>query len=601
MTALEKVLARGLEEHPGDWAIRLELAGKLVGRGAGHEAAALLEEAPEPPDTEDQFQRALDLGLGTLPETHRNFLSAFVGRRPHSAWARHAYARALALEGDLEAASGQYMEALALDLSVRDPDLEDLLEGREEDVLTWDEATPVETESPGSPETQAPYTPPLPESIIPLGPVSTHEDGATAPSEEYRADIIQLPPRDSVDSSGGKRSPWGWIRWRGGTREKLSSFTVALLLHLGLLVALAFVILPRRTVRPPELVAFLSPEPEEAVRLEEQRIQKKVPRKQAETASASLSLIAPAARSAALVPSYESQALDLGPVGLLDGIGAGPSYSPGGNEGSISFFGSMTRAKKVVYVVDFSNSMHRGGRERLTKRELSRSVEQLPEGTLYQVIFYAGPAWYAGQKVKANFPFPLNGYLGNVVEDGDEEYVWYEGWDKEHRQETSGFHYCYDKGTAELPRAGYLKADEKTRKETLRDIRRVELVNGTDWRWPLRMAINLEPETIYFMTDGVFGEVEVEEEGLTAADVIDELLAYNQAKAKSRINTVCMKEISARAELEQLASGTGGEFTLVLGDGTWVRGKELDEYDTEQPDLPVDPPKRRPPGTLPVE
>ena len=86
------------------------------------------------------------------------------------------------------------------------------------------------------------------------------------------------------------------------------------------------------------------------------------------------------------------------------------------------------------------------------------------------------------------------------------------------------------------------------------------------------MAMNMEPDTIFFMTDGAFGTAK----GVSKKEMIDDLLSYNRKKSKAKINTVCMMVLNARTELEQLADGTRGEFSLVEADGTVLRGRDLD-------------------------
>ena len=108
-------------------------------------------------------------------------------------------------------------------------------------------------------------------------------------------------------------------------------------------------------------------------------------------------------------------------------------------------------------------------------------------------------------------------------------------------------------------------------RNSLQLIEKTPLVFGTDWRWPLMMAMNMKPDVIYFMTDGAFGVGR----GITKKEMINNLLAYNRSHSNAKINTICMQVLTARIELEQLSQGSGGEFTLVRGDGSVVRGIDL--------------------------
>ena len=80
------------------------------------------------------------------------------------------------------------------------------------------------------------------------------------------------------------------------------------------------------------------------------------------------------------------------------------------------------------------------------------------------------------------------------------------------------------------------------------------------------MAMNMEPDTIYFMTDGSGGDDKL----------VDELLAYNKEHGNTEINTICMMILKTRQLLEKLSESTGGEFTLIQNDGKAVRGRALD-------------------------
>jgi hypothetical protein len=191
----------------------------------------------------------------------------------------------------------------------------------------------------------------------------------------------------------------------------------------------------------------------------------------------------------------------------------------------------------------------------------------------YALIFFGGPAWFAGQKPGES---GLEGqWEANVVQDGSRRYVWYEGWSEKERHggsRTSAL-YHYSLGEQNLPAGRYRKATESNLRQTVKHIEQTPLVFGTDWRWGLKMAMNMKPDNIFFMTDGAFGTGP----GVTKEDMIRDLLDYNRKRGNSRINTVCMMVLQARKELEQLARESKGEFSLVLQDGSVVRGSDLDK------------------------
>jgi hypothetical protein len=189
---------------------------------------------------------------------------------------------------------------------------------------------------------------------------------------------------------------------------------------------------------------------------------------------------------------------------------------------------------------------------------------------------FSGPAWYAGGEVDRGGD-KKDKYYNDLVTDGGKKFKWYAGWNEKGRKKpgpSGGSLFHYSEGDDEkLPTAEYIDGTRANIRKSLRHIEKTPLSWGTDWRSPLKMAMNMEPDTIYFMTDGAFGTAK----GVSKKAMIDDLLAYNRKHGKAKINTICMMVLQARKELEQLAEGSRGEFTLVNQDGTEVRGKDLDK------------------------
>ena len=84
------------------------------------------------------------------------------------------------------------------------------------------------------------------------------------------------------------------------------------------------------------------------------------------------------------------------------------------------------------------------------------------------------------------------------------------------------------------------------------------------------MAIKLEPDLIYFMTDGEFSS----DNG--KIPVIDDVVNYNRSKSQARINTICLMELKAYDELQELAQRTRGTVFLVKENGEVLRGLEIE-------------------------
>ncbi len=217
-----------------------------------------------------------------------------------------------------------------------------------------------------------------------------------------------------------------------------------------------------------------------------------------------------------------------------------PSMSFGQDSGgSVSFFGSQGKTKNLVFVVDVSGSMEIQGengksRVQLMKEELTRSVSALPLSVKYQIIFFSSSAWFAGQEAA--------GY-GIVLPADDPE---------------------------SLPSRSLLRATQSQIRKTLGHIDKVEIGGGTNWRLPLKMAIKLEPDLIYFMTDGEFSS----DNG--KIPVIDDVVNYNRSKSQARINTICLMELKAYDELQELAQRTRGTVFLVKENGEVLRGLEIE-------------------------
>ena len=209
-----------------------------------------------------------------------------------------------------------------------------------------------------------------------------------------------------------------------------------------------------------------------------------------------------------------------------------------------AFFGVDVLARRVAYVIDFSQSMRADGRDVLMREELAKAVRALPDTTQYQLIFFAGPVWTAGDTVTSS-----------TVEHNGEKYRWVMRnlwqWSPE----------------GPLMKPVWLEADETRRRSSLAQIRDTPLIGGTDWESPLRMAMNMEPppEVICFMTDGA---MEKRDMGSLAKGIAAE------AKAKGVIiNTVNMMvtDHAAVEALGEMAEITGGDMTRVEQGGGFVR------------------------------
>ncbi len=344
------------------------------------------------------------------------------------------------------------------------------------------------------------------------------------------------------------------------TNQKMSAAVVAVIAHLvlGMLFALVAMNLPQDD--PPQIIASAASPVLDQDAMQKQEIEKQVQRKPVQSAQNLMEVVSVSGASAVAMPDIVTDMVSFDPIGLGDSFGASMSFEAGEDGGMVSFFGSRSTSKKVVFVVDYSASMKSQDKDKLMRKELAKSLNALPGGISYQCIFFSGPVWYHGQSVKAK----NNADMTVHAERGRDEWRW------NGKSATNWWLVGNeDKDPTKLPEGEYLSSSRKNIRDSIKHVEETKLVYGTDWRSPLYMAMNMRPDTIYFMTDGNAGHKEKE---------IEELLDYNRKTGRAKINTICMMVLSAEKLLTMLAEKTRGEFTLVLADQTVLSGEELEEY-----------------------
>ena len=558
MDEIVNQLLNQLAHDPSDWNRRLELAERYFSYQAHENIAELFRQAPNPPASQDQTHRAVELTAGKDLSGLNAVLSNFASANVQNAWAHHVYARILVHQSRLDEARSEYQLAVSLDSGKKDADLEALFASAEKNE---EERPRIE------PEKKVIQKKILSDAGKQTGKkmLSDAEDleekklhyDFSASMEDFTGKAFMVALGEAVKPK--EKEP--------DDREKMRALITSVVVHIIMFISFAWIIVSAAPMNPPQIEAV-------AVHsLDEDSLSKqKVKRTKSEVLESADSRMAVNLKSLSLIgaPAFNAQIDSFKPVGLGN-YGRSMSFGKGTGGGTVSFFGSKTRAKRVVFVVDFSASMI-GEKEKLMRQELSKSVKALPDSVEYALIFFSGPAWYAGQKVGS--AELMGKFVGNTVTDGRTRYVWYEGWDERGRHSganKTALHH-FSEGEDRLPRGKYMRASGINIRNSLEVIKSTPLVFGTDWRWPLKMAMNMSPDVIYFMTDGAFGVGR----GMTKKEMITSLLTYNRRQSNSKINTICMKVLTARIELEQLAVGSGGEFTLVKGDGTVVRGVDLE-------------------------
>jgi hypothetical protein len=323
-----------------------------------------------------------------------------------------------------------------------------------------------------------------------------------------------------------------------------TSLVISVLVVILVGVLLALVLLPVLRLNSDLIVAYSAERLDEEV-VDRPEITPQVQRKPSAPSSSMSKVIATMTPSPTAVPVPEvdvpDPSLDFGD-GDDFGEGWGSGNGFGSGNGGTTFFGQSVKAERIAYVIDYSASMRGQGREELMRKELTDSVMKIAMKTNYALIFFAGPAWVAGDDVDWN-------KQGAIVSGkGGRKFNW-KSKGKANDWEHSGKKEPVD----------WLVATKGQVSKSRKIIQSTRLVWGTRWDNPLEMALNMDPppQVIYFMTDG-------------AASGSDKWARSVGAKAKSRgikINCIAMMEPKAHKDMDDLAKRTGGQFTIVLKGG----------------------------------
>ena len=324
----------------------------------------------------------------------------------------------------------------------------------------------------------------------------------------------------------------------------ISSVFAAILVVVLIGLVMALIFLPGSFFESPTIVTYNS-----ASQKEEKIEQKQMPRIQRQPSAPSSSMarvIASTTPTTTAIPVPEVNVTDRSTdFGSGDdfGDGWGSGSGSGSGSGGTTFFGQTSSAERVAFVIDFSASMG-GGRQALMRKELTKSLDKMAPGTKFQMIFFAGPAWVAGNKVT------MNKHVSAEVKGGrGHKYEWKCG---------GGAHSWKPVGKRQIPE--WLEATDGKLSIARKHVQETKLVWGTIWAPPLEMALSMEPypQVIYFMTDGSAGK-----ESMDTAETIGK-----KARTKGiTINCIAMMEPKAHKAMEELAKRTKGQFTKVMKGG----------------------------------
>jgi hypothetical protein len=184
------------------------------------------------------------------------------------------------------------------------------------------------------------------------------------------------------------------------------------------------------------------------------------------------------------------------PGGVLPGAGGGGVPQ----EGAATFFGTTVAGTRFVYVVDASRSMV-GGRFRKATRELSRSVCNLRPDQQYYVIFFGLDCY------PMYFPQPCPSLVPSMPETWRRLHQWMRNVDPRTQGATNG-------------------------------------------RSAMLLALALEPDAVYLLSDGAFTD-----------DTVVSLLALEPNSIP--IHTIAFGSEDARWDLQRIAHRHGGTYRFV--------------------------------------
>jgi len=180
----------------------------------------------------------------------------------------------------------------------------------------------------------------------------------------------------------------------------------------------------------------------------------------------------------------------------------------GGGGGGASFFGLEARGRSFVYVVDYSGSMYEMGRAKLraAKSELIRSISALRRNMKFFVFFY-------------------------------------------------------DHAFVAMPGGQMLQATEQNKRRIFAWVEGANGGGGTDPRGPMLSALELKPDAVWLLSDGLFHDM-----------ACDAIRAANPG-AKVQIHTIAFFDNAGEGVLRRIAEENRGHYRFVPPAALGLRGR----------------------------
>lgn len=326
--------------------------------------------------------------------------------------------------------------------------------------------------------------------------------------------------------------------------SSISSIVIAIL-SCFLLGLILFVIAMTVEVKSPPQIVSYNPSVQETQDVQKPEVTNEVVKPPSAPSMSMARVIASSSSSSISVPNpvadVSAPSLDFSAGDDFGNGFDGSGWGEGAGAAAASFFGQKVEAQRIAYVIDYSMSMRAKGRDDLMRDELKKAIKELPSSMDYQMIYFAGPAWIAGEKHEVE-----ERGIGVITSEDGKEYE-YGGGKKDITTRSA------------IKRAKWVKASRDNVSESLKHIKDTPLIFGTAWALPLEMALSMDPapDVIYFMTDGVGGNT---------VKIANDMSARAN-KLGTKINTIAMMEPAAAEALGMLAEKTGGAFTIVEAGG----------------------------------
>ncbi len=395
---LEELLAHG----PEDWSVRITLIEERIRRDNKEGAKKLVRESPDhsplPYELQYRLHQLMTRGkdvLDPLPEPQEAAASP-------------------------ESVVPAEKEPVA-DVEEKIPDVEPVAEEEKQTI------TPVPPAKTDSPEIE-PVPPELPaDNPVPEGATSNRKPnfdeefapikGAAEKAKKEKAFALKKPKSTpeielKKNTDGDKK----WNEYRGNlmltdgevpppapaprqrtfAAEKVSALTLALVVHLVVIVSAAFVAIAKNRPKPPELIVSVVHEKE--VELQTTRLNKTEEKRLSAAAAQSVSLVSTLGASTIKIPEMEpTDNTDV--TSLVTGIettGVGLSFMGARDVRSdVNFFGISGGGDRVVFVIDATKPMlidEKGGMFAYdkVKNEIAAMLNELRRGTFFNILLYEG-------------------------------------------------------------------------------------------------------------------------------------------------------------------------------------------------------------------